>query len=80
MTRRPRGVGTENADDGHVGETRRQAVAFAYRSDMEVPMDETTLTPGAQPADTADTADTADMVEQDLLVEEISIDGMCGVY
>ena len=43
-------------------------------------MDETTLTPGAQPADTADTADTADMVEQDLLVEEISIDGMCGVY
>ncbi len=40
-------------------------------------MDETTLTPGAQPADTAD---TADMVEQDLLVEEISIDGMCGVY
>ncbi len=37
-------------------------------------MDETTLTPGAQPAD------TADMVEQDLLVEEISIDGMCGVY
>ena len=74
MTRRPRGVGTENADDEHVGETRRQAVAFAYRSDMEVPMDETTLTPGAQPAD------TADMVEQDLLVEEISIDGMCGVY
>ncbi len=77
MTRRPRGVGTENADDEHVGETRRQAVAFAYRSDMEVPMDETTLAPGAQPADTAD---TADMVEQDLLVEEISIDGMCGVY
>ena len=77
MTRRLRGVGIENADDEHVGETRRQAVAFAYRSEMEVPMDETTLTPGAQPADTAD---TADMVEQDLLVEEISIDGMCGVY
>ena len=77
MTRRPRGVGTENGDDEHVGETRRQAVAFAYRSEMEVPMDETTLTPGAQPADTTD---TADMVEQDLLVEEISIDGMCGVY
>ena len=24
--------------------------------------------------------DTADVVEQDLLVEDVSIDGMCGVY
>ena len=37
-------------------------------------MDETTL--GAN--DTA--ADSAEMVEEELLVEEISIDGMCGVY
>lgn len=41
---------------------------------MEVLMDETTLTTEAQ------AADTADMVEEELLVEEISIDGMCGVY
>lgn len=26
------------------------------------------------------TAEDASLVEQDLLVEEISIDGMCGVY
>jgi mycofactocin precursor len=25
-------------------------------------------------------ADDAELVEEDLLVEEISIDGMCGVY
>jgi len=31
--------------------------------------------------DAADIAtDTADLVEEELLVEEISIDGMCGVY
>jgi len=24
--------------------------------------------------------DTADLIEEELLVEEISIDGMCGVY
>jgi mycofactocin precursor len=41
---------------------------------MEVLMDETTLAPEAQ------VVDTADMVEEELLVEEISIDGMCGVY
>jgi len=39
-------------------------------------MDETTVT------DSADTTTSADQVEQveELLVEEISIDGMCGVY
>ena len=26
------------------------------------------------------TTDVADLVEEELLVEEISIDGMCGVY
>jgi mycofactocin precursor len=28
----------------------------------------------------ADDAELAELVEEDLLVEEISIDGMCGVY
>jgi mycofactocin precursor len=28
----------------------------------------------------ADAADDDNLVEEDLLVEEISIDGMCGVY
>ena len=28
----------------------------------------------------SDTATDEDLVEEDLLVEEISIDGMCGVY
>jgi mycofactocin precursor len=31
------------------------------------------------PADSA-TGDDAPLVEEDLLVEEVSIDGMCGVY
>lgn len=31
------------------------------------------------PVDTVD-ADDAELVEEELLVEEISIDGMCGVY
>jgi mycofactocin precursor len=39
---------------------------------------ETAVAPPAPPAPTA--ADDADLVEDDLLVEEISIDGMCGVY
>ncbi|GAA3395283.1 mycofactocin precursor MftA [Cryptosporangium minutisporangium] len=26
------------------------------------------------------TAETVDLVEEDLLVEDVSIDGMCGVY
>jgi len=38
-------------------------------------------TPAAEPADTAGTVtDPAPAVEDDLLVEDVSIDGMCGVY
>jgi mycofactocin precursor len=32
------------------------------------------------PATVAEAADDALLVEADLLVEEVSIDGMCGVY
>jgi len=32
------------------------------------------------PADTAAPHDDAELVEEELLVEEVSIDGMCGVY
>ena len=39
-------------------------------------MDETTVTQAQD--DT--TVDSDDLVEEELLVEEISIDGMCGVY
>jgi mycofactocin precursor len=40
---------------------------------------EPTTNPAATPADHA--ADhAAELVEEELLVEEISIDGMCGVY
>ena len=39
-------------------------------------MDETTTTAPA----TDQTADEVELVEEELLVEEISIDGMCGVY
>ncbi len=39
---------------------------------------EATLTDVATEAPVVDTSDT--LVEDELLVEEISIDGMCGVY
>ena len=41
-------------------------------------MDNPTATDAA-PA-TATDADSVELVEEELLVEEISIDGMCGVY
>ena len=34
----------------------------------------------APPEPTPDTAEATPVVTQDLLVEEVSIDGMCGVY
>ncbi len=44
----------------------------------------TSLAPQTQaspaPAASEETARDAGLVEEDLLVEEISIDGMCGVY
>jgi len=42
-------------------------------------MDETTITEEAAAVVTEDVLLT-DLVEDELLVEEISIDGMCGVY
>ena len=51
---------------------------------MSQPTTETTdVTSGEQPSTVAETdeARAADaLVEQDLLVEDVSIDGMCGVY
>ena len=45
---------------------------------------ESVMNPKTTPEDTADEtlelSDTVDTVEEELLVEEISIDGMCGVY
>jgi mycofactocin precursor len=40
---------------------------------------ESTITP-ADPLDELDVVDEGALVEDELLVEEISIDGMCGVY
>ena len=38
-------------------------------------------TPAVEPTDTAETETAAaPAVEDDLLVEDVSIDGMCGVY
>jgi mycofactocin precursor len=39
-------------------------------------MERATATPDQVP----ETPETTDLVEDELLVEEISIDGMCGVY
>ncbi len=38
------------------------------------------MTDPAPAHDEASRADDDELVEEDLLVEEISIDGMCGVY
>jgi mycofactocin precursor len=43
-------------------------------------MDTTTPTLTEAPAAGDQLAEQAELVEQELLVEEISIDGMCGVY
>jgi mycofactocin precursor len=38
-------------------------------------------TPAVEPINTTETeTETAPAVEEDLLVEDVSIDGMCGVY
>lgn len=49
------------------------AVARHYYADMSSPTAE-------QARDAVNEDDDAELVEEDLLVEEISIDGMCGVY
>lgn len=33
-----------------------------------------------EPVDTAENTDDVEFVDEELLIEEISIDGMCGVY
>jgi mycofactocin precursor len=43
---------------------------------MDSPEISKTASEAAEPAEDGD----AELVEEDLLVEEISIDGMCGVY
>jgi mycofactocin precursor len=43
-------------------------------------MDETTVTISEQSDEMARETDHDDLLEEELLVEEISIDGMCGVY
>jgi len=40
-------------------------------------MDETTLTAATE---TDEQVEATELLEEELLVEEISIDGMCGVY
>ena len=41
---------------------------------------DTTVTVTEAPADVRDETTDAELVDEELLVEEISIDGMCGVY
>ena len=48
-------------------------------------MDETTTLEQAtdetvDDVDAIDTIDTIDTIDEELLIEEVSIDGMCGVY
>ncbi len=43
-------------------------------------MPETTDTAVLEESDHAPAAEAVELVEEELLVEEISIDGMCGVY
>ncbi len=41
---------------------------------LDTPLDETVVDAPTE------TLDAADAVEEELLIEEVSIDGMCGVY
>ncbi|HEV3282480.1 MAG TPA: mycofactocin precursor MftA [Acidimicrobiales bacterium] len=50
-------------------------------SDPSTTTDQPTATQGSdRPADGDPGVDSATLVDAELLVEEISIDGMCGVY
>jgi mycofactocin precursor len=46
---------------------------------IETAENETVVAEAARPA-AAPAPETPELVEQDLLVEDVSIDGMCGVY
>jgi mycofactocin precursor len=50
-------------------DTRSQTPPFPANADVEAPLE----VPEVEEA-------AADLVEEDLLVEDVSIDGMCGVY
>lgn len=47
---------------------------------LDKPAAPDTAAPDTAATNTAATGRTVPLVEEDLLVEEISIDGMCGVY
>jgi mycofactocin precursor len=47
---------------------------------MTDPAIDTTTDARSQGEDPRDAADDAALVEADLIVEDVSIDGMCGVY
>jgi mycofactocin precursor len=49
------------------------------RADREHPMTDVQLAP-ADDGPSVDSAPAETAVEEELLVEEVSIDGMCGVY
>ena len=47
---------------------------------MDTTVSSTSTEPTADDTQAAPVAQAAPVVEQDLLVEDVSIDGMCGVY
>ena len=53
-------------------ETTPASTSALATPELEAPAELTTADPAAAPAD--------ELVEADLLVEDVSIDGMCGVY
>lgn len=58
--------------------TRPSRLGVNYAEKMNTP--QTTLASAPAPDSPEADAATTDLVEDELLVEEISIDGMCGVY
>lgn len=58
--------------------TRPSRLGVNYAESMDTP--QATLTTAPAPDSPESDAATTDLVEDELLVEEISIDGMCGVY
>lgn len=58
-----------------VAGVRAAPFGAGYHRHMETTIDMTTDAPAAVASD-----EQAELLEEELLVEEISIDGMCGVY
>lgn len=76
MTRVFKGTRVPDGPSGHL----QHSGALEQSGRRTLPAMDATTTVLESPPNGVDEVDDAELVEEELLVEEISIDGMCGVY